>query len=35
MAMLNVNGYNIEILRKDRTDTLNGIGGGQIVYLSI
>ena len=33
MAMLNVNGYNIDPeLRKDRTDTLNGIGGGLIVY---
>ena len=29
MAMFNVNGYNIDPeLRKDRTDTLHGIGGG-------
>ena len=32
-AMLNIQGYNIEPeLRKDRTDTLNGIGGGILVY---
>ena len=31
--MLNIQGYNIEPeLRKDRTDTLNGIGGGILVY---
>ena len=32
-AMLNIPGYSIEPdLRVDRTDTLNGIGGGLIVY---
>jgi len=32
-AMLNVTGYFIEPeLRLDRTDTMNGIGGGLLVY---
>ena len=34
MAVLNFNGYHIDLkLRQDRTDTLNGIGGGLLVYL--
>ena len=33
-ALLNVPGYNIEPdLRKDRNDTMNGIGGGILVYV--
>ena len=33
MAVLNINGYNIDPeLRQDREDTLNGIGGGLLVY---
>ena len=33
-AMLNIEGYYIEPdLRMDRSDTMNGIGGGLIVYI--
>ena len=33
MSMLNISGYNLDPeLRVDRADTLNGIGGGILVY---
>ena len=33
MASLNINGYELLMdLRRDRSDTANGIGGGLIVY---
>jgi hypothetical protein len=35
-AELSVEGYNLEVeLRKDREDTLNGIGGGLLIYTKI